>query len=223
MHSSSGSSDVGRSGIGGGEWFEVTTEQQASWLSTPSKRRFLLPFLGRDCTIKAASAETGCTLEVMYYRVQQLQRAGLVRMVRQEARRGRAVKHYRTVADQFFVPYTRMALDSLEDEVRAQWQVPLRQLSRGIAGVMRQHAYEGQYLSRLPSGEVSYAGGPAAACVDLPGHPRLALDALGEVRLSREQAAAFRQGLIGLVRSFQATEKDAGDAYTFALMFAPRD
>jgi len=213
MHSSS----VGQ------EWFEVTTEEQASWLSTPSKRRFLLPFLCRDRTIKAASAETDCTLEVMYYRVQQLQRAGLVHMVREEARGGRAIKHYRTVADQFFIPYTRMALNSLEDEVLSQWQVPLRQLSRGIAGVMRQHAYEGQYLSRLPSGEVSYAGGPAAAYTDSSGTPRLALDAIGELRLSRDQAAAFRQGLIGLLRRFEITDQAVGDAYTFALIFAPQD
>ncbi|WP_232337775.1 hypothetical protein [Deinococcus arboris] len=51
----------------------------------------------------------------MHHRVRRLLAAGLVQEVRQEARRGRPVRHYRAAAQAFVVPYHCTPLSRLED------------------------------------------------------------------------------------------------------------
>ena len=55
----------------------------------------------------------GCSLNTMLYRIKTLLlRAGLLEVVREEPRKGRAVKIYRSVHDAYFIPFQR---DTLRD------------------------------------------------------------------------------------------------------------
>lgn len=203
------------------DWVQPQTDDQARWLSDPERRRFLLPFLGRDRTTLEASVEVGCSLNVMFYRVRQLERAGLLTVVREQRRAGRAIKVYRTVSDRFFVPYGRISAPSLAEELQRQWSQPLRRLSQGVAQTMRHFSYEGQYLSRRPDGEVDYAGGPAPSRTPQETSAPLALDIMGELRLTRPQATEFRRGLIDLFRRCNQPSMEEAEPYRYALIFAP--
>jgi len=59
--------------------------------------------LARDLTVSQAAEETGSTLNSTYARVQRYLRLGLLKVVREVQRGGRAVKVYRPIADELAI------------------------------------------------------------------------------------------------------------------------
>jgi hypothetical protein len=107
----------------------VTHPEAADLLINPHTLRQLEPFLGRDCTVGQAARETGAKPNTVLSRVRRLLSLGLLRIVREEPRGGRAVKVYRSSADVFFVPYEATTADSLESALAARdayWETLLR-------------------------------------------------------------------------------------------------
>lgn len=82
----------------------VTDPDVAAVLASPDHLRFLAPFVARDRTLTGVARELGVPLSTLYRRVQRYVRLGLLRVTREEARVGRARKHYRSTRDAFFVP-----------------------------------------------------------------------------------------------------------------------
>lgn len=87
----------------------VVQDEGLGALADHDMRRFLEPFLGRECTARAAANELGEDLDRVLTRVRRFLRVGLLRVTRIEPRAGRAVKFYQTVADGFFIPYGEVA------------------------------------------------------------------------------------------------------------------
>ncbi len=83
-------------------------------LADVSLQRFLEPFVARECTVARAAEELGVAANSLLYRVERFQAAGLLRVVREEKRAGRAVKVYRSVADAFYVPFALTRAETLE-------------------------------------------------------------------------------------------------------------
>lgn len=71
----------------------------------PTVRRFLEPFIGRESTIKSAAEQLKVSPNSVLYRVNRLLGLNLLRVTRIEARRGRSIKHYRSVADAFLATF----------------------------------------------------------------------------------------------------------------------
>ena len=92
----------------------VETPESADLLINPYTLRQLLPFLGRECTVKQAAKETGAKPNTMLSRVRRFLAAGLLEVAREEKRAGRALKIYRSSAEVFFVPYAATSSDTLE-------------------------------------------------------------------------------------------------------------
>ena len=86
----------------------------ARFIADPKASRFLEPFLGRERTASAVAAELGVRVSSMLYRVRQLLDLGLLRVARVEPRRGRALKHYRAVAESLFVPFELTDAETLQ-------------------------------------------------------------------------------------------------------------
>lgn len=84
--------------------FEVESEEAAALLSDVESLRFLAPFLGHERTLSGVAAELGAPISTVYRRVQRFVALGLAQVTKESARKGRALKHYRCVADAFFVP-----------------------------------------------------------------------------------------------------------------------
>ena len=82
----------------------VTNKEAAAVLGDPASLRLLAPFLGHERTLKGVATDLEVPLSTLYKRVTRFVSLGLVKITRETARNGRAIKHYRCVADAFFVP-----------------------------------------------------------------------------------------------------------------------
>ena len=96
----------------------VTDERAAAFLLDANHRRFLDPFLGRECTVAQAARDLTEDVNVVLYRVRRMVAIGLLRVVRIQQRRGRAVKVYTSVAERLFVPYAATPALNLLDALR---------------------------------------------------------------------------------------------------------
>lgn len=95
----------------------------------PVTLRQLEPFLGREATVGQAAEASGDKPNTVLKRVQRFLELGLLRVVREEPRAGRARKVYRTSADVFFVPFEATSAESFEAalaEREAYWETRLR-------------------------------------------------------------------------------------------------
>lgn len=92
----------------------VETPDAARFLTDANINHYLHPFLGQETSVGEAARQVGVTVQVMHYWVGRLVALGLVQVTREEPRRGRAIKHYRAVADAFFVPFAATPVETLE-------------------------------------------------------------------------------------------------------------
>jgi hypothetical protein len=95
----------------------VTESEAAAVLVDPLALRHLAPFLGRECTVGQAARETGEKPNTMLKRVRRFVELGLVEVVREKPRKGRAIKVYRSRAEVFFVPFEATSAESLEAQL----------------------------------------------------------------------------------------------------------
>lgn len=112
---------------------EITDPDAARVLTDTAQLRYFAPFIARDCTVNQVALETGCKPNTMYARVQRYLKLGLLRIVRQESRDGRAIKLYRSIADELIVPM----MDFSYEAAQGSWS---RFFERAMAKGM-QYAY----------------------------------------------------------------------------------
>lgn len=136
--------------------YRVSDEQVAGVLLDVHKRRWLRPFIGRECTVQDAALELGERPGTVFYNVQRLEELGLLRLVRTQPRRGRALKFYRAVADQFFVPFKVTAAESLRHWLEGQARVFEELFNQNIAQVIEQQygSEVGLAIERQEDGEL---------------------------------------------------------------------
>src|SRR5699024_12715119 len=98
-------------------------------LHDPALRKTLEPFLGRDCAVAEAARQPGSLPNTVLARVRRWLGLGLLVQTRTEKRAGRAVKHYRTTADAWFVPFDNTSAATLAESLAgraAHWEGRLR-------------------------------------------------------------------------------------------------
>lgn len=95
-------------------WQTIGSEAAARLLTNPEEANWITPFLGRETTIKAAAKELEMPMLGMYRAVKRFEQLGLLKVSRIEARKGRAVQHYRSSSDAYFVPYSIAPEGTLE-------------------------------------------------------------------------------------------------------------
>ncbi len=132
----------------------VRNLEQARLLSAPESVKYFEPFLARERTVSEAAAEVGCTLDTMLYRVKTFLGAGLLEVVRLEKRAGRPIKHYRSSADAYFIPFKTTSYAELEERIREQHRPYEAMVARALARSLRASGSEGQRIYRTPQGEV---------------------------------------------------------------------
>ena len=101
----------------------------ADLLMDPVTLRQLEPFLGREATVSTAADALAERPNTVLKRVQRFVDLGLLRVVREEPRAGRAIKIYRTTADIFFVPFEATSAETFEAalaERERYWEEQLR-------------------------------------------------------------------------------------------------
>ena len=99
--------------------YHITTPDAAEILGRPDLARLLKPFMRGPQSVSAVAKIQGVSVESLHHRVQQLHRAGLLRVAGEIPRRGRPIKLYEAVATDFV-----FSVDLLKPET-------LRELSQG--------------------------------------------------------------------------------------------
>lgn len=97
--------------------FMVTSERQVRMLYDFLYVQLLSELAEQPYTATALAAKTELAFDSVLYRLRALHSAGLIRVVREEPRAGRAIKHYQAVARRYF-----MADELLRDMVFGGWR-----------------------------------------------------------------------------------------------------
>jgi len=127
----------------------VSDQAQARFLTDPAKKTFFVPYLARERRIGEAAAEVGCSVNRMLHQVRTLLGCGLLRVLREEPRAGRAVKVYRSVHDAYFVPFQATPYDTLEQRITVQGDPIWAGLVAAYADALRRSSRHGHLLHRV--------------------------------------------------------------------------
>lgn len=92
----------------------VVSREAAEALADPDTQRIMEPFMARERSVSQAARELKVSTNRLLYRVKKLTALDLLRVVRQQARAGRAIKIYRASSDSFFVPFALTRSETLE-------------------------------------------------------------------------------------------------------------
>ena len=84
-------------------------------------------FIENEVTVSQVSEHLGLDFNRAYAFVKRLLRLKLVKVARLEKRNGRPIRHYRSVADQFFVPFTLISLEQSLQSMSAELQQTMLQ------------------------------------------------------------------------------------------------
>lgn len=98
-------------------WQTITDPRAINVILQFERRRFLEVLMKETRTVKQLAEELGVGLQAAHHQVKLLEQLGLIEVVRHEARRGRAIKHYRAKSNGFFVPFYATSATTLEDFV----------------------------------------------------------------------------------------------------------
>ncbi|MGL5909793.1 MAG: hypothetical protein ACRCZP_07320 [Phycicoccus sp.] len=203
----------------------VTEPTVARLLVDVSRVRFLGPFLGQESTASDAAARLGVTLDQMLGRLRLLTRAGLVVVVRTQPRAGRAVKVYRAVADEFFVPLSTLELD--RDTLRSEdhWHGVFRRcFELAMAAELSRHDEPGARIHLVGPGarpEVQAAVAPGIPYdEEAPGAPAVVYS-WRSINLGAADAKELQREMYALVGRFVDRHDDDQPAYVVGAALAP--
>ena len=215
------------------KWLKVEEPEAASIVTDPAARRFLLPFIGREGTVSKVATELGVDTSSMLYRVRQFVRLGLIEEVRVEPRRGRAIRHYRSVADGFFVPFQATSLTtqvSLSPHAFSQLQERLNEsIGQAWLAACGEQQTLGMLVFRHVEGNITHNIVPDPED-DRPNRffdqllepdAPAVWDTWGNLRLTQEDAKALQMDMATLLKRYWPKETEGGQEYIVRLAIAP--
>ena len=211
------------------EAHSVTDPRLAALLTDPQARRYYEPFVARSLSIKAAADEAHCTLDAMLYRVRVFVKAGLLRVVGEQRRKGRAIKLYRTAYDAYFVPHQVTPFATLEERFYKTTEPFVREWARLSAVRLRARGVEGVRLYRDRYGEfwaesaasVASLGGLDAQNLTDPTRPP-AFDIMSTLSLDDAGARELQRALASLFEAWRSKPRpENGKNFQLGLFFYP--
>jgi hypothetical protein len=135
-------------------FYTVQDPEQARLLTHPESFKYFEPFIARERTVSQAAEEVGCKLDTMLYRVKTFLKAGLLKISRLEKRAGRPIKHYRSNAGGYFIPFAVTPYADLAERLKESFREDHERLARNLAKRLSQRGHEGQKIFRAEDGEV---------------------------------------------------------------------
>lgn len=202
---------------------EVRDPQAAQVILNLRQRRYLKPFLGRECSVPQAAAEIEARPNSLLYQVRRLQRLGLLVQTGQVRRQGRAQKLYRASADSFYVPfrlYDRAALEEILMDFDLPW---LEFFNRNLSRAMLEapSSPDGFLMERQTDGRVrvQFASHRGSALRPIPPDTPSILSDWLVLRLTPAEARALQQEQLELFGRYAGRKK--GRPYALLLGITP--
>ena len=205
----------------------VTDPAQAKALTDVNLIGFVQTFIGQSHSVSEAARIWKLSVDAAYYRVQQLERLGLIAVVSVVRRSGRPVKHYRAISDRFFVPFGIVPEATLEafletsgahfrkEMLKAQSRATHEFLS------LRPARHWGLHIGLDPSGHFDVSWSDSSGVFpDLhdPNLPSI-FDASPTLHLEPDEAHALQRELFGLMQKY--AHRGGSRKYLLHLALAP--
>ncbi|WP_155299315.1 helix-turn-helix transcriptional regulator [Deinococcus kurensis] len=210
---------------------EVTDPAAVALLAHDRTRRVLGAFLGREQTVAGAAREAGLDLRVVHRDVQALRRAGLLHVIRAQARAGRPVKVYRARADDLFVDARHLPPQAGEGQAAALdalfHHAAEREFRRALSDFAPGWGLRVYATPDAPGFAVlegPRSARPLSPLDEWQGPPARMLSGTPTARLSAAQVAEVQRDLILLMRrveSFSAANAGTGQPVLLRLGLAP--
>ena len=115
----------------------VENADVADFLLNYQTQKLIHPFFGAEETVANAAESLDMSISALLYRVQKMQKWGILQVARQEQRAGRAIKIYTSTSDSYFIPFgvtTAVTLANYLEETKRYIQ---KQFTFNVAEVMR--------------------------------------------------------------------------------------
>jgi hypothetical protein len=179
-------------------WHRVENPEACELLTDRALLRVLAQFTGRENTMANAAKSLEMTIGALYKILKRFEGLGLVTVTRTEARAGRAIQHYRTVAEAFFVPFRTHPPERISVQ---NWALHQALFRRGLDRLYREERFVEQDWGVLtaiaPNGgvylEITSASGRAWA--DLIAEGPAVVSGWHAVYLGIEDAKALQREL----------------------------
>jgi hypothetical protein len=175
-------------------------------------------FMGREHTLGTAAAELSIPASSLAYWVKRLVRTKLIAITRLEPRAGRAIPHYRAVADEFIIPFALMPPDAHQQFI----------------GSARSHMYEAFTTAVDTSGRNNQKGAGLRITMQPNRHlefgvtkqdpplPAKAIESWSEIGLTTEEHAELSNALDDLIDRFATGKPTRGrKKYLMVVGLAP--
>ncbi len=207
----------------------ITTEKAARALSDLDAVRRLEPFMKRERTLSEAAEELGVKLPSLLYHVGKFTELGLLEVVREQKRGGRAVKIYRATADAFFVPYPLTPSETLAQFLGHMVSSLERTFYHETARTLQTLGPDwGLKISCSPDEGMTYALAPQATEPEPklirkmlePDAPALFLSD-GTLELNFQTAKALQKDLADLTERYRRQEEPGAQEYGYRLGLTP--
>lgn len=204
-------------------FYEVRDPEQARLLTDPVSKEFFKPFLARERTVSQVAAELGCSVSTTLYRVNTFLKAGLLFVASAEKRAGRAIKHYRSVHDAFFIPFDRTPYAGLEERLIAQLEPFWRGMIARLARAYRDNGLDGQSMYRDEDGTVwtNFAADALETSAPATFASPVVLYRDATAQLMDEEVRALQRALNDLFERSLEGQGRRGKAYTLQVALVP--
>ncbi len=106
------------------DWHYVTNSEAAQALLHSETFKNFAVFLGTEHSLTSAAKTLKQPASSLKYHLEKFLEWGIVKQTRSQARRGKPIKYYQAVADQFFIPIAQTKQDTLTAWMQ-QMQMPL--------------------------------------------------------------------------------------------------
>jgi hypothetical protein len=178
--------------------FKVRTAKAAAVFTDSRLRRILLQFARQPRGLAEVARELALDIKPLHHAATKLQRLGLLEVVEERARAGRAIKLYRCAGASFFIPtalasapFSRGLAQELQDAIA-------RDAAATIEGMVFTLDADGRVAGRVVTRPK--AGSPP-------------LDSWRILRLSAPRARQLKQELAEVLDRFQAEADAGGEVY----------
>lgn len=204
----------------------------ARFLIAPESYRYFEPFLAQENTVAGVARWLNVDASSVLYRVRQMLKLGLILTTREEKRNGRAIKHYRSSADAFFVPFSLTDAESIAS-LSAQFTTAFQRIfDEAIGRVFHRAGVDhdlGVRMSRTGENRWSRDLMPERVLQHPESFPSWLLDPevpavwnqYAILRLRPEHAKALQADLAALWEKYLVLESDDHDLHALRLGIVP--
>lgn len=196
---------------------ELSHPLAARILADPDLAVWLKPFMHSAMSLKCAADELKIPIQTLHYRAEQMVEAGLLKVEREEARRGRPVKFYKATARAFEVPLELVPPGQLRDlENALSWK---RAFEQGVNKALGRSGYERYLRVHLGEDGIMNWGDWEKSNETLFDDFPAVFDRWGVFRLSRKEAKALQKELSQVYEKYAHRRGDG--RYVMHLGLAP--